>query len=75
MLPEPNPSRRIAAMTRTGESQRAGELRRAGSAEAAMGFRFRPGDKVIDLVTGLGGVVDAGRSESTTVPVTRPHLD
>jgi hypothetical protein len=45
-----------------------------GQVEAALGFMFRPGDRVVDRVTGLEGTIDAGYPADRLVPVARPYL-
>lgn len=44
-------------------------------AERALGFQFAPGDRVVDLVTGHIGVVDAGHPTADLVHAAQPTSD
>ena len=41
------------------------------SSEERLGLAFAPGDRVVDLVTGRRGVVNAGTTETTLVSAPR----
>lgn len=71
---EPALRRRLSDAVSQTAAASAGERRTGGQVEAALGLMFRPGDRVVDMVTGLEGVVDAGESVASLVRAARTEI-